>query len=178
MNGDERVRAGRSLWQLYPAFALASVLFGCATQSGPPLSSLATLGAPPKATARVVVVRPEQGFFGVDGAFPVKLDGEPLGELKTGTFAYLDRPAGRHQISAEIFGWPGVTRQDFTTAPGRTYFFRASANAKAKDLQGLTMISPLGGLIGAGVTFNDRQGPIDLTPISEAEAKHAIASTQ
>jgi hypothetical protein len=51
------------------------------------------LGAPPRAVARVVVVRPEKGFFGVDGAFPVELDGEPLGELKTGTFAYPDRPA-------------------------------------------------------------------------------------
>lgn len=178
MNGDERARGARASWQLYPAFALAAVLFGCATQSGPPLSSLGTLGAPPKAMARVVVVRPEKGFFGIDGAFPVKLDGKPLGELKTGTFAYVDRPAGRHQLSAEIMGWPGVTRHDFTAAPGRTYFFRASANAKAKDLQGVSMISPLGGLIGAATTFNDRQGPIDLTPISEPEAKHTIAAAQ
>ncbi|MBO0755006.1 MAG: DUF2846 domain-containing protein [Bradyrhizobiaceae bacterium] len=177
MNGDDEGVCGtRSSWQLYPAFALAAVLFGCATQSGPPLSSLTTLGAPPKALARVVVVRPEQGFFGIDGGFPVKLDGEALGELKTGTFAYLDRPAGRHQLSAEIFGYPGVTREDFTAAPGRTYFFRASANARAKDLQGFSMISPLGALVGAATTFNDRQGPIDLIPISEAQAKRAIAA--
>jgi hypothetical protein len=40
------------------------------------------------------------------------------------------------------------------------------------------MISPLGGLVAAATTYNDRQGPIDLTPIGEAEAKQAIASAQ
>lgn len=68
-------------------------------------------------------------------------DGEPLGELVVGTFAYLDSPRGSHQLSAEIWGNPGVTRRDFTAV-------------------------------------YDRQGPIDLTPISEAEAKQAIAAAQ
>jgi hypothetical protein len=178
MKANERARRARSSWPLYPAFGLAAVLLGCATQSGPPLSSLATLGAPPKGIARIVVVRPEKGYFGIDHAFPVKLDGEPLGELMTGTFAYLDRPAGPHQLSAEIWGSPGVTRHDFTAVPGRTYFFRASANEKVKDIQVVSMISPLGGLVAAATTYNDRQGPIDLTPIGEAEAKQAIASAQ
>jgi hypothetical protein len=179
MRANERARRARSSWQLYPAFGLAAVLLGCATQSGPPLSSLATLDGPPKGMARVVVVRREKGFFGWgDNAFRVKLDDQPLGELMTGSFAYLDRPAGPHQLSVDVFGWPGVTRNDFTAAPGRTYFFRASANDKAKDLQGVSVISPLGGLVASAATFNDRQGPVDLTPISEAEAKQVIASAQ
>ena len=40
------------------------------------------------------------------------------------------------------------------------------------------MISPLAGAIASTTTYNDRQGPIDLTPISEAEAKQAIAAAQ
>jgi len=32
----------------------------------------------------------------------VKLDGTPMGELKTGTYVYADRPAGRHQLSYEV----------------------------------------------------------------------------
>src|SRR5712691_4326705 len=119
MKADQRVRSALASWQLYPAFALAAVLLGCVTQSGPPLSSPATLGAAPKGMARVVVVRPEKGYFGIDHAFPVKLDGEPLGELMTGTFAYLDRPAGPHQLSSELWGSPGVTRHDFTAVSGR-----------------------------------------------------------
>src|SRR5712691_8344669 len=147
MKANERARHALSPWQLYPAFGLAAVLLGCATQSGPPLSSLATLGGPPKGMARIVVVRREKGFFGWqrDAAVPVKLDGEPLGELMTSTFAYLDRPAGPHQLSTELWGWPGVTRHDFTALPGRTYFFRASVNEKFKDVQVVSMISPLGG---------------------------------
>ena len=54
--------------------------------------------------------------------FVVKLDGEPLGDLAVGTFAYLDRPGGSHQLSAEIWGDPGVTRRDFTAVSGRTYY--------------------------------------------------------
>jgi len=178
MKTNQRARRVRSSWQLYPAFALAALLIGCVTQSGPPLSSLATLGGPPKGVARVVVVRRENGFFGWgDSTFRVKLDGEPLGELMTGSFAYLDRPAGPHQLSADLFGWPGVTRNDFTTAPGRTYFFRASVNEKLKDIQVVSMISPLGGLVASAATYNDH-GPIDLTPISEAEAKQVIAAAQ
>jgi len=95
----------------------------------------------------------------------------------TGTFAYLDRPAGPHQLSAEIWGSPGVTRRDFTAVPGRTYFFRASANEKVKDIQVVSMISPLGGLVASAAAYTDH-GPIDLTPISEAEAKQVIAAAQ
>jgi hypothetical protein len=179
MKANERARRARSTWQLYPAFGLAAVLLGCVTQSGPPPSSLATLGASPKGMARIVVVRPEKGFFGWqrDAAVPVKLDGEPLGELMTGTFAYLDRPAGPHQLSTDLWGWPGVTRHDFTALPGRTYFFRASVNEKFKDVQVVSMISPLGGLVASAATYNDH-GPIDLTAISEAQAKQAIAAAQ
>jgi hypothetical protein len=178
MKAHEGVRRARSSWQLCPAVALAALLVGCATQSGPPLSSLATLGGPPRGMARIVVARREKGYFGIDHAFPVKLDGEPLGELMTGTFAYLDRPAGPHQLSSELWGSPGVTRHDFTAVSGRTYFFGASVNEKAKDIQVISVISPLGGLVAAAATYNDRQGAINLTPISEGEAKQAIAAAQ
>jgi hypothetical protein len=40
------------------------------------------------------------------------------------------------------------------------------------------MISPIGGLIASAATYDDRQGPIDLTPISESEAKQAIAAAR
>jgi hypothetical protein len=39
------------------------------------------------------------------------------------------------------------------------------------------MMSPVAGAVASTTTYNDRQGPIDLTPISESEAKHAIAAT-
>jgi hydroxymethylpyrimidine pyrophosphatase-like HAD family hydrolase len=71
-----------------------------------------------------------------------------------------------------------VTRRDFTTVSGRTYFFAASLNEKAKDIQVVSVISPLGGLVASAAAYNDRQGPINLTPISESEAKQVIAAAQ
>ena len=38
------------------------------------------------------------------------------------------------------------------------------------------MLSPVAGAIASTTTYNDRQGPIDLTPISESEAKQVIAA--
>jgi Protein of unknown function (DUF2846) len=180
MKTNEGGRGARSSWRLYPAFTLTVVLAGCAAQSGPPLSALATVGGPPKGMARIVVVRPEKGYkFAIgDRDFPVKLDGQPLGELATGTFAYLDRPAGSHQLSAEFWDTPGVTRRDFTAVSGRIYYFRASLHEKVNDIRAVTMISPLGGVIASAATYDDRQGPINLTPISESEAKQAITATQ
>jgi hypothetical protein len=179
MKSDTIPGARSSLW-LCQVLAVAAMLTGCATQSGPPLSSLATMAGPPKGVARVVVVRTEKGYklaIG-DRAFPVKLDGGPLGELATGSFAYLDCPAGPHQLSAEFWDTPGVTRRDFTAVSGRTYYFRVSLNEKVNDLRVVSMISPIGGVVASAATFDDHQGPIDLTPISEAEAKQAIAAAQ
>jgi hypothetical protein len=157
----------------------AAPLLVRATKSGPPLSSLATVGGPPKGMARIVVVRQEQTSYVLrNWNFAVKLDGEPLGDLAIGTFAYLNRPGGSHQLSAEVGGDPGVTRRDFTAVPGQTYFFRASLNEKMNNVAAVSMISPVGGLIAAAATYDDRQGPVDLTPISAAEAKQAIAATQ
>ncbi len=178
-NDADRARAARPAWQLAAAVAVAAALGGCLTQSGPPLSALATVGGPPKGMARIVVVRGEQASPVMRyGGFPIRLDGEPLGEVEVGTFAYLDRPAGAHQLSAEIWGSPGVTRLDFTAASGRTYYFRASLSDKANDVAAVTMISPIGGLIASAASYDDRHGPIDLTPMSEAEAKQAIAAAQ
>jgi hypothetical protein len=55
---------------------------------------------------------------------------------------------------------------------------RCSMRRRAYGVAAVTMVSPVGGLIAAAATYDDRQGPIDLTPISEAEAKQAIAAAQ
>jgi hypothetical protein len=45
-------------------------------------------------------------------------------------------------------------------------------------LTAVSMISPVGGLIAAAATYDDHQGPIDFTPISEVQAKQIIAAAQ
>jgi hypothetical protein len=87
-------------------FVATAALTGCATtqNSGPPIASLASIGSPPAGKARIVVMRPENGFAGWgDRALPLKIDGEPMGELLTGAYASVDRPPGRHQVSGEFW---------------------------------------------------------------------------
>jgi Protein of unknown function (DUF2846) len=114
------------------------------------MSSLASsAGAPPAGQSRIIVMRPEKGFFGFgDRALPVVLDGQPMGDLMTGAYVSADRPAGRHQLSVDLWNLPGVSRHDFNTASGRTYFFAA----KVKDrVNGVTAMTAFGGLAGYAV---------------------------
>ena len=141
------------------------------------MSSLASAGAPPTGQSRIVVIRPEKGFMGWgDRALPVALDGQPMGDLLTGAYLSADRPAGRHQLSVDLWDLPGTSRHDFTTAPGRTYYFAARVKERVNDV---TMATAIGGLAGyaiAATVTNDGTGPVDLIPLSEADAKRAIAA--
>ncbi len=140
------------------------------------MSNLAPLAA---GQARVVVLRPEKGFFQLmDRSFPIKLDGEPMAELMTGAFAASDRPPGRHQLSAELWDVPGVTRHDFDAAAGRTYYFRARLNDDLNKTSVVAVVSPLASMVATAATFHGDRGPIDLIPMSEAEAKATMAALE
>jgi hypothetical protein len=170
----------RSLGRLAAVLAMAISALGCATSSTPPLAmaSLASSGgAPPAGQSRIIVIRPEKGFFGWgDRGLPIALDGQPMGEVLTGNYLAADRPPGRHQLTAELWDHPGTSRHDFTTAPGRTYYFAVKPKQKVNDV---AMASALGGLAGMAIAHaatNDGTGPIDLVPMSEADARRAIAA--
>lgn len=166
--------------RLAVVFITAATLTGCATtQSGPPIASLASIGAPPAGKARIVVMRPENGFFGWgDRALPVKIDGEPMGDLLTGTYASLDRPAGRHRISVDLWDHPGVSQHDFNAASGRTYYFAVRLKQKVNDVHMAAAIGGLAGYVIAAAATNDNTGPVDLIPMSDAEAKRTIAEVR
>ena len=83
---------------------VAVTVSGCVTErSGADFVSMSQKIGPPKAgQARIVVFR-EKGYGGIgDPGWDVKLDGEPMSALKTGTYAYADRPAGSHQLSSTM----------------------------------------------------------------------------
>ena len=82
--------------------------------------------------SRVVVLQQKRdGLSMAICACDVKLDGSPMGKVMVGTYAYADLPAGPHQLVASEVLFPGDTRRDFTTAPGRTYFFSRQVQRKA-----------------------------------------------
>jgi len=158
---------------------VAAVVTGCAAErSGADFVSMAQQVGPPKAgQARIVVFR-EKAYAGlIDQGWDVKLDGGPLSDLKTGTYVYADRPAGRHQLSATMDVFPGVSQREITAAPGRTYFFLARLSDRAKALNAMSAAGGLAGLVvAAAVTSNNENpGPLDFFPMDEATARTAMA---
>ncbi len=156
----------------------AAVLCGCAsTRDGLDFASVSqTYGGPKNGQARIVVLL-EKGYAGpFDRAFPVSLDDEPIGQLKTGTFVYGDRPAGRHELSVNAWDFPGVTKQEINVAPGRTYFFVTRQSDRSKAM----MVGSFVGLTGMAVTAiatsgSSNPGPVDFVPLDEAAGRRAIS---
>jgi len=162
---------------------LISVLLlgGCETQrDGLDYSAITRKVGPPKAGhARIVVLR-EKGFGGiVDGAFDVQLDGTPIVGLRTGTFAFADRPGGKRELTATEAAFPGTTRYEITAHPGQTHFFVARVSKRKNAMMAATA-STGGGLLGLalGAAFTsgyDNLGPVDFFPLDETAARTTIA---
>jgi hypothetical protein len=158
------------------ALMLAAMFAGCAlTRTGATLDAL----PPPKpGLARVFVLR-NKGFGDLfDTGWQAYLDETPMGNLKTGTFVYLDRPAGSHRL---YFARPGdlfrASQQEISVLPGRTYYFRLDMNEKGKWISNSGAVAGLTGIvvssaISAGA---DERGLFDFTPLDEAAAQLVMA---
>jgi hypothetical protein len=152
-------------------FALALVLIvpACSyTREGPTIQAVEQSQlAPANGMARVVVFR-AKGFSGLaDIAWPVDLDGQSLGDLKTGTFVYRDCPAGTHTLTDAKWDMPGVSRLEFLASAGRTYIFeirvsRAGLATSFGLIPGLAM----------GVASS---GGFEFIPVDEANASQRMA---
>jgi hypothetical protein len=160
------------------ALALAAMLLsGCATQqnvANP--AALASIGPPPAGQARIVILRPEKGFALGDRPVPVKIDGEPMGDLVTGGQVFKDRPAGRHQLTAEFWDMPGVSRHDFNAASGQVYYFAVKVQDKVNAMTGASVAFGMVGFAATALATNDGTGPIQFIPMSAAAAKEALAA--
>jgi len=136
------------------------------------------IGPPRPGTSRVVVLQEKSKDFGMTVCVcQMKLDGEPIGKVSVGSYAYADRPAGRHQLVATETMFPGETRRDFTTDSGRTYYFLVRTSQRHDTVTGGAIF---GGIVGAVATSvvtsgNENTGPADLFPLDEATAKTTLA---
>ena len=168
-------------WRLPLAMVALTVAVGCAgpTRTGASFDTLThTIKAPKAGNARVVVLR-DKAFSGLfDVGWQVRLDGAPVGDLKTGTFVYSDRPAGAHKLTFER---PGdlyrESHQEFAAVSGRPYFFRLEMNAKGRLVAASAQQAGLAGLfISSALTAAaDERGLFDFTPLEEAAAREALA---
>ena len=156
--------------------ALMLVIVGCASPSGPSMASLANgAGTPPSGQSRIIVIRTERVFMAGDRALPVVLDGQAIGELMTGSYVSADRPAGQHELSIDLWDMPGVSRHAFTTAPGRTYYFDARVKERVNGVTAAAVMIGLAGYAVAAVATNDGKGQVDIVPLTEADARRAVA---
>jgi Protein of unknown function (DUF2846) len=169
-------------WRMSLALVAVAIVAGCAsagpTRTGASLDDVRnSVGAPKAGHARIVVLR-DKAFPGlIDYGWKVHLDGAPMGDLKTGTFVYGDRPAGRHQL---LFARPGdlsrASRHDFSAAPGRTYFFRLAMNDKGRmvDAGGIA-VGLTGWFVSSAIAdASDERGLFDFIALDEASARLAM----
>jgi hypothetical protein len=178
--GPIEVRGGGMFSRVVTLLAATFTLFGCSSaREGVDFASLSrTVGPPKSGQGRIVILR-EQGYGGItDHGFPVGLDDESMGELKTGTYLYRDRSAGRHLLSVNEWDFPGVTRREISVASGRTYFFLVRLSERSKAL---TAGSAFGGLAGLAVTAmvtsgDANPGPVDFVPLDDATGQQAISA--
>ena len=141
-------------WRGVVLAVAAMFLCGCETErNGLDYSAMTQKLDPPRAgQARIAVLR-EKGFGGsVDTGWNVQLDEAPMSDLKTGTYVYVDRPAGRHQLTATEAAFPGVTRRDDTAESGRTYFFVARMSERKSALIATSSSGLLGLAVGTVIT--------------------------
>ena len=156
------------------------LLSGCVSDgAGTDYAAIAQKVGPPRAGQSRIVVLQEQrkGLSVALCACDMKLDGSPIGKVTYGTYVYADRPSGRHQLLASEALFPGDTKRDFNTEPGRTYFFLVRSSKRHDAVAGMAVVGGLAGaLIGSVATSgDDNPGPAEIFPLDEPSAKTTLA---
>jgi len=139
------------------------------------------LGPPKAGQSRVVVLQEKRkGLSMALCVCEVKLDGIPIGKVTVGTYAYADRPAGRHQLMASEALFPGDTTRDFATETGRTYFFLVRSSERHDSVTGVTMVAGLAGALvaSAATAGSTNPGPAEFFPLDEPTARTTLAELQ
>jgi hypothetical protein len=74
----------------------------------------------------------------------------------------------------------GETRRDFSTDPGRTYFFLVKSSARHDAVTGMSMVGGLAGAVvaSAATAGSDNLGPAEFVPLDEPTARTMLAELQ
>ena len=161
----------------------AMILSGCVSdQVGTDYATVVQKVGPPKAgLSRIVVLQEKRnGLSMAICACDMKIDGESIGKVMVGRYAYADVPAGRHQLVAAEALFPGETARDFATVSGRTYYFLIKSSERHDAITGGGI---MGGLVGAAAASlvtsgSPNTGPAELYPLDEPTARIMLAELQ
>ena len=164
------------------AWGAILLLSGCVTGSGTDFASLAQQVGPPKpGQSRIVVLQEKRAGLSLSiCACEIKLDGDAIGKAKPGTYVYADRPAGRHWLIVSELLFPGDSKQEIRTEPGRTHFFVVRASKRHDALAGVGMIGGLAGIavVSVATAGTENPGPADIFPLDDATARTTLAELQ
>src|SRR5258706_10052328 len=129
---------------------VAGLLSGCMSdRTGFDYAAISQKIGPPKpGQSRIVVLSEKGNNFSAAGC-NLAVDGNASGAVNPGTYVYVDRPAGRHELVATQALFPGDTKREITTAAGRTHFFLVNNTSRGDTLKGGPMIAAPGGMPGA-----------------------------
>jgi hypothetical protein len=82
-------------------------------------------------------------------------------------------------LTSQIFGYPGESRYELRTAPGRTYFVSVQKSERAKTVTAGTMIGGLSGLVlTSALTEGRGGGPVDFVPKDDMAGRAALAAAK
>jgi hypothetical protein len=149
------------------------VIYGSVSHAGP--NSIPSAGPLKPGMARIVVIRQEKVFTNMLRDFPVKVDNEAVGGVKTGGFVYVDRPAGRHVVSIDLWDIPGVSRYEIKAAAGRTYFIEIKLKDKVAQINAAGAVLGLAGAAVAMAATNNDPGPVNFKLLSEVEGARIVS---
>jgi hypothetical protein len=168
----------RNLWVV----VAAALLFGCAgTREDLGFSAVSQRnGGLKNGQGRIVVLRETQFVGSMDGGHPVSLDGQPIGDLRTGTFLVRDVPAGRHELSVSRWSFPGETKLGLSIASGRTYFYQANLSERSKALMVSSVAAGLAGwaVTAAATSGSENTGPVEFVLLDEAAGRQMVSELQ
>jgi hypothetical protein len=170
-----------SWWKAALPLIVAGLLSGCVSdREGYDYAAISRKIGPPKpGQSRIVVLSEKGNSFSAAGC-NLAVDGGAAGTVNPGTYVYVDRPAGRHELVATQALFPGDTRREVATAAGRTHFFLVKNSSRADTVNGGVLI---GGLVGMAVASavtagSDNPGPVELYPLEESAARTILANLQ
>ena len=173
-----------SLSALLRAFLTLFVVLpiaGCVTaRTGFDYAAVMQKVGPPKAGHSRVVVLSDKGSASYGAVADLVVGGVPTKQLRPGTYVYADVPAGKHQIIGTQSMFPGETKYEIATAPGRTYFLLARSSARVRTVTNTSLSAGLAGaLIATALTAGaDNPGPVDLLPLDDAAARTTLGDLQ
>jgi hypothetical protein len=171
-------------WRTVGLLSVVVWLSGCAgTRTGADYAAVAQkVGPPGSGQSRIVILEEKaSGALGLSYTIcEVQLDGGPIGRLKPGTYIYADRPAGRHQLLATEAFFPGDSKHELKTEPGRTYFLLARTSARHDAVAGMSVMGGIAGAVVGSVATagSENAGPVDFVPLDEAAARTVMAELQ